>query len=242
MLKTEFHLHTADDPIDTIPHTTLDAIDRTAALGYQALAITLHDRQLPLDDHLIGYARERGIVLIPGVERTLSGKHVLLLNFPEEAESLRNFDELRRLKAKSNGVVVAPHPFYPARCCLRRLMDTYADFIDVVEFNYFYTRTVDFNRPALRWASKHGRPVLANADVHRLSQLGRTFSLVEADPDVAAICDALRRGRIEIRTAPLSHVEAATYLASLLLNLPDMNPTSARDTARGAPALDLSLR
>lgn len=222
MLKTDLHVHTADDPHDHIPHTTLEAIDRAAELDYRVLAITLHDRQLELTDHLVGYARERGVVLIAGVERTLHGKHVLLLNFPEEAERVSSFNELRRLKRRArNGVVIAPHAFYPMTNCLRGLMHDHADVFDAVELNHFYTAAMNFNRPALRWAAKHGKPVVGNGDIHRLSQLGKTFSLVDAEPSADAICDAIRAGRVQTRSTPLTTVEAATYFTRLLLNLPD---------------------
>ena len=68
MLKVELHSHTSDDPHDSIPHSATDLIDRAAALGYDALAITLHDRQLDLR-RLRPYAEDRGLVLIPGIER-----------------------------------------------------------------------------------------------------------------------------------------------------------------------------
>ena len=66
MLKVELHAHTADDPVDAVPHTTFELIDHAAALGYDALAITLHEQQLDLR-RLAPYAAERGVVLIPGV-------------------------------------------------------------------------------------------------------------------------------------------------------------------------------
>ena len=97
MLKVELHTHTADDPVDRIPHTTFELIDRAVALGYDALAVTLHERQLDLR-HLAPYAADRGLLLIPGVERTIEGKHVLLLNFKAGAEEVRTFSDLARLK------------------------------------------------------------------------------------------------------------------------------------------------
>src|SRR5687768_5090210 len=108
MLKVELHTHTADDPLDQVPHTTHDLIDRAATLGYDALAITLHDRQLDIRP-LASYAAERGIVLIPGIERTVEGRHVLLLNFRSGTEEVTTFADLRRLKQRSPGLVVAPH-------------------------------------------------------------------------------------------------------------------------------------
>ena len=60
MLKVELHAHTADDPVDRIPHTAVQLIDRAAQLGYGALAITLHERQLDVAP-LAPYAAERGL-------------------------------------------------------------------------------------------------------------------------------------------------------------------------------------
>src|SRR4051812_15503395 len=97
MLKVELHTHSADDPIDRIPHTTFALIDRAVELGYDALAITLHERQLDIVP-FARYAADRGLVLIRGVERTIEGKHVLLLNFSNGAEAIRTFADLARLK------------------------------------------------------------------------------------------------------------------------------------------------
>src|SRR6185503_8626573 len=132
MLKVELHAHTADDPIDRIPYSTLDLIDRAVALGYDALAITLHERQLDLA-RFAPYAAERGLVLIPGVERTIEGKHVLLLNFASGAEQVDTFSDLARLKAAQPGLVVAPHPYFPVSVCLRGDLDRYAALFDAVE-------------------------------------------------------------------------------------------------------------
>ena len=99
MLKIELHTHTADDPVDAIPYTTYELIDRAAALGYDALAITLHEHQLDLR-RFLPYAAERGIVLIPGVERTVEGRHVLLLNYKSGTEGVRSFADLAALKRR----------------------------------------------------------------------------------------------------------------------------------------------
>ena len=58
MLKVDLHLHTGDDPVDSMPHTAQDVIDRAATLGFGALAITLHDSQFE-DPAACAYARER---------------------------------------------------------------------------------------------------------------------------------------------------------------------------------------
>jgi predicted metal-dependent phosphoesterase TrpH len=215
MVKVELHSHTSDDPIDRIPHSTRELIDRAAALGYGALAITLHDRQLDTGP-LAPYAAERGIVLIPGIERTIEGRHVLLLNFSRAAEDVRSFDDLARLKRREVGLVVAPHPYFPAVCSLFGRLTRHADLFDAVELNAMYTATLNFNAPAVRWARAHGKPMVGNGDVHRLAQLGTTYSLVEADRDPAAICQAIAAGRVRIVTRPLTWPAAVGIMASIV--------------------------
>jgi len=217
LLKVELHTHTADDPVDLIPYSTVDLIDRAAALGFQALAITLHERQLDLRPFL-AHAERRRIVLIPGVERSIRGKHVLLLNFPAVAERLTTFEDLAALKAATHGLVIAPHPYYPSTSSLGRHLHSHAALVDAVEFNAYYTRHVNvFNRLALRWAAQQGKPVVAGADVHRIGQLGPTYTLVDAEPNAASICSAIRAGRVELRTRPMTSAAAAALITSMTL-------------------------
>jgi predicted metal-dependent phosphoesterase TrpH len=215
MLKIDLHTHTCDDPVDRIPHTATALIDRAAALGYGALAITLHERQFDAKE-LAPYAAERGIVLIPGVERTVEGRHVLLLNFDGAVEDVRTFEDLEHLRRRQAGLVVAPHPFYPTSICLGSELERHAGLFDAVEYNAMFTSTLNFNRRAERWAARHGKPLVGNGDVHRLRQLGTTYSLVEAPADAAAICAAIAAGRVRVVARPLGWLEAAGIMAEVL--------------------------
>ena len=214
MLKVELHAHTSDDAIDRIPHTTTQLIDRASALGYDALAVTLHERQLDLSG-LRSYAAERGIVLIPGVERTIGGCHVLLLNFPASAIEIETFDELAQLRRQHAGLVIAPHPFFPTRVCLGDLLNRHELLFDAVEHNAMYTRSVNFNRRAHDWADRTGKPVVGNGDVHVLRQLGTTWSWVDAERNADAICAAIAQGHVRVETRPLSWIEVAATLGEM---------------------------
>src|SRR5215471_6087427 len=149
MLKVELHTHTSEDPVDAIPYTTHQLIDHAVALGYDALAITLHERQLDLRQ-VTPYAAERGLVLIPGIERTIEGRHVLLLNYASGAEDVRTFADLARLKKRARGLVVAPHAYFPGTSCLHQDLERHADLFDAVERNAMFIRGLDFNRAAER--------------------------------------------------------------------------------------------
>lgn len=216
MLKADLHIHTSDDPIDPIPYTTFELIDRAAQLGYDALAITLHDRQLETAP-FVEYAASRGIVLVPGIERSIEGRHVLLLNFSRATESVRSLEDLAELRRSEKGLVIAPHPFFPAGSALRGWMHTHHALFDAVEWNAMFTPRINFNVAARRWAQKHRKPMVGNGDVHRLEMLGSTYSLVDAEPTADSICDAIANGRVRLVARPLSLVNAGRIMADLYL-------------------------
>ena len=226
MLKVDLHTHTADDPADLIPYQTHELIDRAAELGFDCLAITLHDRQLDIE-RFRAYAAVRRVVLIAGIERTIEGRHVLLLNYTRAAESIGSFEALASLRRRERGLVVAPHPFFPALSALRGALTRHAHLFDAVEWNGMFTRTMNFNAPAERWARRHGKPMVGNGDVHRLEQLGKTYSLVDAEPNPAAICEAIAAGRVRVVTTPHSTFTAARLMADLVAStfLPRTNGT-----------------
>jgi predicted metal-dependent phosphoesterase TrpH len=209
VLKVELHAHTDQDPLDLIRHTTAELIDRAASLGYGALAVTLHNRYFDPAQYA-DYARQRGVVLLPGIERSIDHRHVLLVNFPPESASVTTFADIADLKARTGGLVVAPHPFYPTFSALRGLLDTHVALFDAVEVNAMFTGLVDFNARAVRWAHANNKPLVGNTDLHLLTQMGTTYSLVDAPPEPAAICQAVREGRVEVRSQPLSMVRAAS--------------------------------
>lgn len=185
-------------------------------LGFDAIAITLHDGLLR-DRSVAAYARERGIVLIPGIERSIQRRHVLLINFPDEAQDVRSFDDVARLKVRTGGLVIAPHPFFPDTTCLRSALDAHVDLFDAVEWSYFWTRRLNFNARAAGWARRHDKPIVGNSDLHDLRQLGRTYSIVESDRDPDAICAAIRAGRVTVETEPVPAIELTRVLTGMLL-------------------------
>jgi predicted metal-dependent phosphoesterase TrpH len=215
VLKVDLHLHTAEDPLDHIVHDAPALIDRAAELGFDALSITLHDRQLA-DARVVAYARERGIVLLPGIERCIEGRHVVLINFPQSSEQVRTFGELAALRARSNGIVIAPHPFFPHGLCLRRHLEAHADLFDAVEWSYFWTSAINFNARAARWARAHGKPLIGNSDLHDLRQLGRTYTRILAEPHADAICQAIRDGAVALESSPVPTTELTRVLMGMI--------------------------
>ena len=212
LLKADLHLHTREaEP--WIAYDALTLIDRAARESFQVLSITNHDT-LTFSESLSDYAKERGVVLIPGAEATIEGRHVLLYNFDVHVSAIRTFDRLRRFKGP-DWMVVAAHPFFPAPISLgRRLLDE-IDVFDAVEFSHFYASTVDFNRRAVALAREVGLPLLGSSDTHLARQFGTTYSLVESEPTVACVLSAIRKGQVQIVSHPLQLRDMTLIAAEL---------------------------
>lgn len=201
LLKADLHLHTREGDA-FITYDARDLIDRAARTGFHAISITNHDR-VTFSEELADYARARGILLIPGVEATIEGKHVLVYNLDVPPERVQTFADLRRLR-RPEWLVVAAHPFFPGPICLRERLLEEIDLFDAIEFSHFYTRWIDFNRPAVRLARELGRPLLGTSDSHLVRQFGTTYSLIEAEPTQASLLSAVRKGQVRVVSRPLT--------------------------------------
>ncbi|MBW1896006.1 MAG: PHP domain-containing protein, partial [Deltaproteobacteria bacterium] len=107
----------------------------------------------------------------------------------------------------ANTLVMAPHPYFPGPTCLNGQLEATPHLFDAVEYCHFYTDHFDFNRPALRFAKKHGLPVVANSDAHVFEQFGLAYSLVEAEKTPGAIVQAIKAGRVQPVSQPLKLVD-----------------------------------
>ena len=213
-LKADLHLHTRERE-RFIAYDARDLIDRAAQSGFQVLSITNHDT-VTFNAELQGYAEERGILLIPGVEATIEGKHVLLYNIDVPLERIRTFADLRRLRGPE-WLVVAPHPFFPGSICLRERLLEEIDLFDAIEFSHFYTTRIDFNRSAVRLAQETGLPLLGTSDGHVVRQFGTTYSVIEAEPTLAAVLASIRKGQVRVETRPLTLGECAGIVLEMVV-------------------------
>ena len=208
-LKIDLHTHTADDPEETIRYSSRELIDKAHCLGFDAICITNHNA-VSANGYLCDYARERDIVLIPGVEIEIRGKHVLVINAREDILKARSFDDLRRLRTPEC-LVIAPHPYFPGTSSLMGKTRRNIDIFDAIEFSWFYHRHINFNTFAVRMAARQGLPVIGTSDCHRLNRFGRAYSLVKAEKDAGSIVEAVRAGRVEIAVSPLNLIELGMH-------------------------------
>src|SRR5215471_237823 len=214
-LKAELHAHSLEDPYDHLKYPATTLIDRLASEEFKVLALTLHGRQY-CPRELKAYAADRGITLIPGVEAFIEGRHTLLYNFDFDPSSIRTFSDVRRYK-RDDCLVIAPHPFYPQLCCLRSQVQRHADIFDALEYCHFYSRGINFfNQIAERKARELGLPLVGTSDIHSLSQVGRTYSIVTAENSVEGVIESVKRGAVEVVSHPIRLPHLASTVGEII--------------------------
>ncbi len=206
MIKIDLHMHTGEDPYDGLRYPATALIDKAAALGYGAIAITLHSKVLE-DERVFDYARPKGVLLIRAVEWEIEGVDVLLHNVTQrEVEEIKTFDDLRAFREKRGDtlLVVAPHPFYPIGRSLKHHLERHIDLFDAIEHAQIHLPWLNYNKHAVRVAQYYRKPLVANSDAHNLWMFGRHYSLVDAEPNERSIFRAIREGRVEWHSPPVT--------------------------------------
>ena len=142
-LKADLHLHTAEDPLDRVTYTARELISKAADEGFEVLSITNH-HSLTFNKNLSSYAKERGILLIPGTELSIRKRHVLFLN-PPPGKTVSDFSSLSALR-RPDRFIIAPHPYFPNPRSLNGLLLKNLKLFDAIEYCHFYSPRINFNQ------------------------------------------------------------------------------------------------
>ena len=214
MLKAELHAHVRGDPIDGwIRYSARDLIDRLSSQGYDVVAITPHTT-LFSDPVAEAYARSRNMVLLRGIEARIDACDVLIYTTQREIEQVRSWDELAAFrKAYPDALVIAPHPFFPRG--VGHLICERPDLFDAWEWSAFYSRSINLNRRLKALSRTHGKPIVGAGDIHSLAQIGRTFTLIDAERTPESVIEGVKRGAVSLETSPLRSVELIRMFAPL---------------------------
>jgi predicted metal-dependent phosphoesterase TrpH len=208
-IKIDLHIHTLDDPKDAVDFSAHQLLERARSLGFRVLAITLHDAVFDRKE-VFADAAAMGILLIPAAEVRLLGADVIVLNVTaEEVAQLKNFDDLRRLRAQRGNSIfmVAPHPFYIFGGSIGSRLFAEIDCFDAIEFCHFHIGPFNPNRRAKKVAARFGKPLIATSDAHRLHAFGRHYTSMPmpAVLTVQNVFAGLRSGPLRL-TSPPSNV------------------------------------
>jgi predicted metal-dependent phosphoesterase TrpH len=209
MYKVELHTHINEDPKDNIKYSVYDLIKDAKKKNFDVIAITMHNK-LFNNKKAIAYAKKRGILLIPGIEKSIEGKDTLVYNPPFYIEKIKTLKELALMKQQySEMFVIAPHPYYFFPVCHKNNILRHLDLFDAWEFSYMHLAFFNPNSKILKLAKKHNKPVVGNSDVHRLKDLGKTYTMIDADNlSSDAIFDAIKNKKLKVLSRPLRFNDA----------------------------------
>lgn len=216
--RVDLHHHCDVDPVDHLTYTAIDLIDAARAHGLHVLAITPHGVVFE-SPTAQAYAKDQGVLLIPGVEKMVEGREVVLLNVSAgDIPKKMTFKGLAALREKRGEevLVMAPHPFYPRANCVGPLLDEHKVLFDAVEHSHLYSFFWNPNLKAVEWAGQNGKAVLANSDTHDLAMLGRNWTEVEAEElSIPAVFAAIRAGQTRHVARPPTLVELGLFVAKV---------------------------
>src|SRR5215831_17129535 len=206
-IKIDLHIHTLDDPKDAVDFSAHQLLERARSFGFRVLAITLHDAVFDRKE-VFADAAAMGILLIPAVEVRLLGADVIVLNVTaEEIANLKDFNDLRRLRARRGNSIftIAPHPFYIFGGSIGSRLFAEIDCFDAIEFCHFHIGLFNPNRRAERVATRFGKPLIATSDAHRLHAFGRHYTSIPIPPALTSenVFAALRGSPLRL-TSPAS--------------------------------------
>jgi len=191
-LKIDLHVHTTGSKDAFTDPEQLPIILRQR--GLDGVAITNHDAFTAVSIP--------GIIILPGIEVSTRGGHVIGLGMSGSIPRGRSADETISMIHRDGGIAVVPHPFDPvSRCVNPSKLRSKPEAIEVINSDaLFFGLNSAFARRA---AERLKLPMVAGSDSHIPETVGDAYTLIDSDTrEVGDILDAIRRGSVQPVGAP----------------------------------------
>lgn len=224
-LKASLHIHTSEDKKDghIINYNVYNLIDEAVKSGFNVLGFTPHEKFV-FREEFAEYAKKKGILLIPGVERGLGrflNKHVIILNCDKTIEKVKTLKQLLKYKNEHPEIfILAPHPTYNRFISIgARKLKKYINLFDAIEHSAAYSKKFNFhNKKAEKIAACFQKPIISTADVHILKNLNTDFVMIEAvDLTTESVLQAIKYGKFKNVTAPKNFFTLMEYYVNFLM-------------------------
>jgi len=182
----DLHVHTcySCDATTTLREVVVYAKKR----GLDGVAVTDHNAV----EGALKLAQKSNLLIIPGVEITTLRGHILALNVTTQIPPrLSPFETVQRIH-EVGGIAVAAHPTAFYKGGLRRQIVSSFDAVEVINstaFPFFFSTYL-----GRKLAVHLNLPQTAGSDAHRASEVGFAYTLIEADPNVDEIIQAIKKG------------------------------------------------
>jgi predicted metal-dependent phosphoesterase TrpH len=173
-MKCDLHCHTFFS-YDSLA-SPKEIVDAALKNGIDCLAITDHG-EIEGAIEAIEYAKEKPILIIPGIEIKSREGEILALNIKEKIpDKLSTIETIEKIK-KLGGMVIIPHPF-SLFCKFKGDLEKLKGKIDAIEvlnasvFGSGNKRAIDF-------AKKHNLPFTVGSDAHFPNFVGKVYLEIE---------------------------------------------------------------
>ena len=193
-LKLDLHIHSTHS-IDS--HNTIDTIvSRIQEMGFNGYALADHDTIEGLKE-----AKEKSgdIVLIPALEVTAKGAHILALDPRELVEPDLSMKETVERIHEQGSLAVLAHPYGLPRSWINinQVEEAGFDAIEVAnsaQIPYEYISSLN-----QKLADKLELPVTGGSDSHIPETIGRAYTFVQSDSkELDDVLKAIKLGRTSI--------------------------------------------
>ena len=184
-LKIDLHVHTcySYDALTTLE----EVVTYSKKRGLDGVAITDHDT-------LLGATRlsqKTKLVVIPGIEITALGGHVLALNVTQPIPPKLSLSETVKRIREAGGIAVAAHITSLNKSTLTRQISSY-DAVEVINSGAIpFSLSTYLSR---KFATRFNLPQTGGSDSHYGPEIGAAYTVIEADPDVDEIVQAIKKG------------------------------------------------
>lgn len=184
VLKIDLHVHTCYSHDSSI--TLKEVVAYSKKRGLDGVAIT--------DHNTLKGARKlktRDIIVVPGIEVSTLNGHLLGLNVDTLVPAKLGIIETIRHIHEAGGIAIAPHPSAFYRSPPSQKISSY-DAIEVMNASSMPFQL--FTRLSKNFADRLGLPQTAGSDSHYAPEIGAAYTIIEADPIVDEIVNAIKRG------------------------------------------------
>ncbi|MGB8780661.1 MAG: CehA/McbA family metallohydrolase [Candidatus Bathyarchaeia archaeon] len=184
-LKIDLHVHTiySVDSLITPKEVAYYAKKR----GVDGVAVTDHDRL----DSALRMSKEKDFLILPGMEITSSDGHILALNIQDPvARGLTAEETVDRIH-NAGGITIACHPGAMFKGSLGNHTTSMFDAVEVIN-----SSAIPFRHSVKRGeqiASRLKIARVAGSDAHYGPEIGCAYTLIDAEPDIDDIVNAIKR-------------------------------------------------
>jgi predicted metal-dependent phosphoesterase TrpH len=191
MICVDLHVHTnASNDASINPKLLVDRLYAHPIV--KGVAITDHNT-------LDGYFQVRklastykDLLIIPGVEVATREGDLILLGVEEKPAYMSPLETVVNFAKERAAVIVIPHPFRVSG--IGDAAETIpADAVEIMN----PWATLQQNKLAEQLAKARNLPGVAGSDAHKLDELWTAYTEVDAEPDVASVLDAVKKGRVK---------------------------------------------